>query len=120
MHVRRVGAVVNRRLQRAGGWLHRLGADVPRHALEGMREPLGKCDIAPGQSVGDLLDRRALLFDELAKQLQVELSIPADTGQPVLGVEAGDRRKVARIVLRWTAVRASASCRMGSHGSAGL
>src|SRR6185436_7640736 len=70
-----LGAIVNQPLQRAGRSLYRGGADVARHALERMREALGKREIAPGQRLGDLLDRRALLHEELAEELPIELFV---------------------------------------------
>ena len=78
----------------AGGGLHRLGADVPGHAFERVRQTLGESSVALGQRGGDLLDRRALLLDELAEEFQIELPISRDAGQAVLRVEAVDGREV--------------------------
>ena len=55
------------------------GAELTGHTLERVRKPLGERVVLPGQCVGDLLDCRALLLDELAEQLQIELAIIADT-----------------------------------------
>src|SRR6185436_6716637 len=83
----RLGAIVNQPLQRAGRSLHRGGADVARHALERVREPLGQRQVAPGQRIGNLLDRRTLLLGELAEELPIEFVIAAHAPQPVLRIE---------------------------------
>ena len=54
-------------------------AEVSCHPFERVRKPFGECDVLPCQCVGDLLDCRPLLLDELAEQLQIELAITADT-----------------------------------------
>ena len=83
-HFGRGGPVANEFLQRAGGGLHGLGADVAGHAFERVREALGESRVALGQRGGDLPDRRALLLDELAEEFQIELAIARDAGQAVL------------------------------------
>ena len=88
------GPVANEFLQHAGGRLHRLGADVPGHAFEGVGEALGESRVALGQRGGDLLDRRSLLLRELAEEFQIELLIARDPGQAILGIEAFKGREV--------------------------
>ena len=75
----RLGAVANQLFQRAGSGLHVRGAELTGHTLERVRQPLGERGVLPRQCVGDLLECRALLLDELAEQLQIELAIISDT-----------------------------------------
>ena len=70
--------LTNQLFQGAGGGLHVRGAELTGHTLEGVRKPLGDRVVLPGQGGGDLVGRRALLLDELAEQLQIELAIVAD------------------------------------------
>ena len=67
-----------------------------------MGEPFGKSDAALSQRVGDPIDHLALLVDEIVKELQVELPIPAHSRQPVPRVEIGNRQQV---VKTWRAGR---------------
>ena len=80
----------NEFLQSTGSGLDRLGADVPRHALERVRETLGERDITCGERGSDLPDRRTLLLDELTQEFQIQLSISRDAGQAVFRVQPGD------------------------------
>ena len=84
------GPIANELLQRAGGRLHRLGADVPGHALERVGETLRESRVALGQRGGDLLDRRSLLLRELAQEFQIEFPITRDASQAILRIEAFD------------------------------
>ena len=84
-------------LQRAGGGLHLLGAEIRGHALDRVGDALRKRGVAAGKRGGDLRDGGSLLLGELAEEFQIELAVACDAGEAVLGVEAGDGGKCFRI-----------------------
>ena len=77
--------------------MHRLGADVSGHALECVCEALREGRVALGQRGRGLPDGRALLFDELAEEFQIELPVARDAVQAVFRVQTGNGWQVIRL-----------------------